>query len=115
MLAIGFAVAGVLCLLAIFTDLVGPIGRAIDTAAAELLGRGKAIVPIAFLLGAVCVLAQRTYESDEDDEDDEEYGRTRKGLRLGLGLALICATTVALLYLGRSHGPWKDAGGAVRP
>src|SRR5262245_59372254 len=113
MLAIGFVVAGGLCLFAVLTGLVGPVRRGIDTAAAELLGRGRAIVPIAFLLGAVCVLAQRTYESDEDDEDDEEYGRTRKGLRLGLGLALICATTVALLYLGRSHGPWKDAGGAV--
>jgi S-DNA-T family DNA segregation ATPase FtsK/SpoIIIE len=110
MLAIGFAVAGLLCLLAIFSDLVGPIGRGIDAAAAGLLGRGKAIVPVAFLIGAVCVLAQRT---TGDDEDDEHPGPVRNGLRLGLGLGLICATTVALLYLGRTQGPWKDAGGAV--
>ena len=46
-LAIGLAVFGILSLLAIFSDVVGPIGRGIDAAAAGLLGRGKVLVPIA--------------------------------------------------------------------
>ena len=107
MLAIAFAVAGLLCLLALFSDLVGPVGHGIDTAAAWLFGRGKALVPFAFLVGAACALAQRTAR----DGDDE--GPARKGLRLGLGLTLVCATTVGLLFLDRRDGPWNRAGGAV--
>src|SRR2546430_15661173 len=51
-LAIGLAVFGLLGLLAMFSDLVGPVGRGIDTAAAVLLGRGKVLVPIASLAAA---------------------------------------------------------------
>ena len=40
-LAIGLAVFGLLSLLAMVSDLVGPIGRGIDSGAALLLGRGK--------------------------------------------------------------------------
>jgi hypothetical protein len=39
MVAIGLAVAGVLSLLAIVSDVVGPVGRAIDDGAALALGR----------------------------------------------------------------------------
>ena len=46
-----------------------------------------------------------------DGEDDE--GPARKGLRLGLGLTLVCATTVGLLFLDRPDGPWNRGGGAV--
>jgi S-DNA-T family DNA segregation ATPase FtsK/SpoIIIE len=107
MLAIGLAVAGLLSLLAIFSDVVGPAGRGIDTAAATLLGRGKVLVPIALLIGAGSMLASR----DEYDEDEEVS--TRRGLRLGLGLVLVSASAVALFYLARTEGPVRHAGGLV--
>ncbi len=88
--AIGLGVAGVLSALGIFWDRAGPVGRAIDTGAAALLGRGKVIVPIALLTAAVLTLAQRREDVP------------RKGVRLGLGIGLVCATTVGLLHLGRS-------------
>src|SRR5258708_19407568 len=58
-LAIGLAVFGLLSLLAIFSDLVGPVGRGIDAAAAGLLGRGKVLVPIASLAAAGSTPVQR--------------------------------------------------------
>jgi len=109
MLAIGLAVVGVLSLLAIVSDVVGPIGRGIDTAAAVLLGHGKVLVPIALIVGAVSTLAQRgTY-----DEDDDDGAPSRRGLRLGIGLALVCATSVGFMYLANTDGPLRDAGGVI--
>src|SRR6476620_6876314 len=58
-LAIGLVVFGILSLLAMFSDLVGPIGRGIDAGAAELLGRGKVLVPVATLAAAASVIIQR--------------------------------------------------------
>src|SRR5258708_24729818 len=78
-LAIGLAVFGLLSLLAIFSDLVGPVGRGIDAAAAGLLGRGKVLVPIASLAAAGSTLVQR-----RGDDDDDEVSK-RRGLRFGLG------------------------------
>src|SRR2546423_9061309 len=78
MLAIGLAVAGLLSLLAIFSDVVGPVGRGLDTAFAALLGRGKVLVPIGLLVGAGSMLAPRV------TDDDEEAVSSRRGLRLGL-------------------------------
>src|SRR5262249_1358034 len=68
MLAIALAVVGILTLLAIVSDLVGPIGQAIDTAAEILLGNGKVLVPIALIIGAIATLAWRGGYG-EDDED----------------------------------------------
>ena len=89
--AIGLAVTGVLSALGIFWNRAGPVGSGIDTAAAALLGRGKVIVPIALLSAAVLTLAQRREDVP------------RKGVRLGLGIGLVSATTVGLLHLGRSR------------
>src|SRR6185437_15355028 len=112
-LAIGLAVFGLLSLLAMTSDLVGPVGRGIDAAAAALLGRGKVLVPIASLAGAASTLVQR-----RADDDDEEVSR-RRGLRFGLGLVLVCATVVGGQHLGRaktaagSLEPLKRAGGVI--
>jgi DNA segregation ATPase FtsK/SpoIIIE, S-DNA-T family len=106
-LAIGLGVAGLLSLLAIFSDVVGPVGRGLDTAFAALLGRGKLLVPIGLLVGAGSMLAPRV-----TDEDDEGVS-SRRGLRLALGLFLVCATVVGLLYLDRTEGPARRAGGIL--
>src|SRR3954464_11904343 len=58
-LAIGLAAFGLLSLLAMFSDVVGPVGRGIDAAAGGLLGRGKVLVPIATLAAAASTIIQR--------------------------------------------------------
>ncbi len=102
-LAIGLAVFGLLSLLAIFSDVVGPIGRGIDTAAADLLGRGKVLVPIASLAAAASTVVQRR------NDDDEEVAK--RGLRFGLGLFLVCGAVVGGFHLARS----KSATGSLEP
>jgi S-DNA-T family DNA segregation ATPase FtsK/SpoIIIE len=104
-LAIGLAAFGVLSLLAMFSDLVGPVGRGIDAAAAALLGRGKVLVPIASLAGAASTVVQW-----RGDDDDDEVSK-RRGLRFGLGLVLVCAAVVGAFHLGRA----KSAAGSLEP
>src|SRR3974390_1328544 len=117
MLAIALAVAGVLSLLAIFSAGVGPVGRGIDTGAALALGKGKVLVPIALLVGAVLVLAQRGI--DEDDYDDHEEAPHKTGLRFAIGVVLLCGATVGGFHLARANDtrsslePLKHAGGFV--
>jgi DNA segregation ATPase FtsK/SpoIIIE, S-DNA-T family len=112
-LAIGLTVFGLLSLLAMFSDVVGPIGRGIDAAAAALLGRGKVLVPIASLAAAASTVLQR-----RTDDDDEEATK-RRGLRFGLGLVLVCGTIVGAFHLGRARTatgslePLKHAGGVI--
>jgi S-DNA-T family DNA segregation ATPase FtsK/SpoIIIE len=106
MVAIALVVVGLLSLLAIVSDVVGPIGRGIDTLAATLLGNGKLLVPVALLVGAASLLLPRTSAAEDAEETP-----TRRGLRLGLGLVMVCAASVGLLYLGRTQGPVKRAGG----
>src|SRR5215467_9900617 len=67
-LAIALAVFGVLSLLAIFSDVVGPVGRGIDAGAAGLLGRGKVLIPIAALAGAASLVVDRHVDDEEDEE-----------------------------------------------
>ncbi|HEV7525899.1 MAG TPA: DNA translocase FtsK [Acidimicrobiia bacterium] len=111
-LAIGLTVFGLLSLLAIFSDVVGPVGRGIDAAAAGLLGRGKVLVPLASLAAAASAVVQR-----RSDEDDEEVAK--RGLRFGLGLVLVCGAVVGGLHLGRARAasgslePLKLAGGVI--
>ncbi len=105
-LAIGLAVFGLLSLLAMFSDLVGPVGRGIDTAAAVFLGRGKVLVPIALLAAAASAVVQR-----RGGDDDDETVSTRRGLRFGLGLVLVCGSVVGAFHLGRA----KTAAGALEP
>ncbi|HEV2642914.1 MAG TPA: hypothetical protein VGT98_09415, partial [Candidatus Elarobacter sp.] len=101
-LAIGLAVFGLLSLLAIVSDVVGPIGRGIDAGAADLLGRGKVLVPVALLAAAASTVVQRR-------NDDDEVAR--RGLRFGLGLVLVLGAVVGGFHLARSRG----AGGSLEP
>ena len=98
MVAILLFATGVISLLAIISDVVGPAGHAIDTGAADLLGRGKLLVPLALMTGAVLVLTQRRY----DDEDDED-APARKGLRFAVGAALLVGAIVGGFHLARGN------------
>ncbi|MDQ1382480.1 MAG: segregation ATPase FtsK/SpoIIIE, family, partial [Actinomycetota bacterium] len=110
--AIGLVVFGLLSLLAMFSDVVGPVGRGIDAAAAGLLGRGKVLVPIATLAAAASTIVQR-------NSDDDEAEVAKRGLRFGLGLVLVCGAVVAGFHLGRGRKPsgslesLKHAGGII--
>ncbi|MGQ0825944.1 MAG: DNA translocase FtsK 4TM domain-containing protein [Actinomycetota bacterium] len=107
-LAIGLGVLGVVAALGIFSDLAGPFGAGIDAATAVLAGGGRVLVPIALLVGAVGALAP----------SDEERA-TGTGLRLGVGLILVCGTVVGVLHLARGNPdaeslePLRDAGGVL--
>jgi S-DNA-T family DNA segregation ATPase FtsK/SpoIIIE len=102
-LAIGLAVFGLQSLLAMFSDVVGPIGRGMDTAAADLLGRGKVLVPIASLAAAASTVVQR--------RNDDEEETAKRGLRFGLGLFLVCGAVVGGFHLART----KSAAGSLEP
>ncbi|MDQ1434381.1 MAG: segregation ATPase FtsK/SpoIIIE, family, partial [Actinomycetota bacterium] len=110
--AIGLVVFGLLSLLAMFSDVVGPVGRGIDAAAAGLLGRGKVLVPIATLAAAASTIVQR-------NSGDDEAEVAKRGLRFGLGLVLVCGAVVAGFHLGRGRKPsgslesLKHAGGII--
>jgi S-DNA-T family DNA segregation ATPase FtsK/SpoIIIE len=116
-LAIALTVFGILSLLAIFSDVVGPAGRGIDAAAAALLGRGKVLIPVAALAGAASLVVDRRPE--EDDEEEEDDSRGRRGLRFAVGLLLVCAAVVGAFHLARGTTPagraepLKNAGGLV--
>jgi S-DNA-T family DNA segregation ATPase FtsK/SpoIIIE len=107
-LAIACTVVGVLLLLGFVSELAGPVGDALDTVAAVLLGDGRIVVPIALLTAA----ASLVFGGDDEDE-------SRQGVRLGLGLALVGAAVVGLLHLGHGSpgseqlGPLRDAGGVL--
>src|SRR5215831_10275079 len=73
-LAIALTVFGILSLLAIFSDVVGPVGRGIDAGAAALLGRGKVLIPIAALAGAASLVVDRRTDDEEYDDEDEARG-----------------------------------------
>jgi S-DNA-T family DNA segregation ATPase FtsK/SpoIIIE len=100
MVAIGLVVIGLLSLLAIVSDVVGPVGEGIDAGAAGLLGRGKLLIPLALLIGAVGALARFTPWDDDEDE-----GPARRGLRLGVGLTLLCLAIVGGFHLARGQKP----------
>ncbi|GIU87341.1 MAG: hypothetical protein KatS3mg009_1856 [Acidimicrobiia bacterium] len=110
-LAIALGVAGCITALGMFSGLAGPLGDALDTAAAVLLGRGRVVVPVALLVGAAGALAGA--RADDDD------GRARQGIRLGVGLALGAAAVVGCLHLAGGSpdtqrlAPLREAGGVL--
>jgi DNA segregation ATPase FtsK/SpoIIIE, S-DNA-T family len=114
--ALALAVFGILSLLAIFSDVVGPAGRAIDAGAAALLGRGKVLVPIVALAASASLVVQRRVD---DEDEGEGEGSRRRGLRFGVGLVLVCAAVVGAFHLARgttirgTAEPLKNAGGLV--
>jgi S-DNA-T family DNA segregation ATPase FtsK/SpoIIIE len=116
-LAIALTVFGILSLLAIFSDVVGPVGRGIDAGAAALLGRGKVLIPVAALAGAASLVVDRRPDDDEGEEEDPPRGR--RGLRFGVGLLLVGAAVVGAFHLARGRmstgvaEPLKNAGGLV--
>ncbi len=91
---------GALTALALATNLVGPIGRALASGITFFLGGGAFLVPVACFGAAVLVLAPRRI--------DDEEAPAPAPLRIGLGIALLVIGITGLLHLTGSS-PAIDA------
>ena len=100
-LAIGLAVFGLLSLLAMFSDVVGPIGRGIDTAAAALLGRGKVAGPDR--------ARSRPRRRPSFNGSNDETTRSPSGAcASGSGSCSSCGAVVGGFHLGRAQDRAPD-------
>jgi DNA segregation ATPase FtsK/SpoIIIE, S-DNA-T family len=104
--ALTLLVAGVVAGLGIFGHAAGPVGRAVDTVAGALFGRGRVLVPLALVAAAVLLVVYR---------DEEES----HNLRIGVGLSVLLLALAGILHLtgGRPSpdalAPLRHAGGVL--
>ena len=87
---IGFIAAGVLLAMAIYLDLAGPLGRAVETVVGWLTGLGRYVVPVALVAVGVALVRQ---------------GRSMHRWRLGIGWGMLGLSLLGLLHVVR--GPEK--------
>ena len=113
-LAVGLLVLGALTTLGLTSDLAGPVGDGLATAASALFGTGRVLVPVACVALAT-LLWIRPRGADDADED-----REAAPIRIGTGIALVLLAVVGLLSLaGTNPAPsaplvaLEDAGGFV--
>ena len=104
-LGIGIVVIAVLAALAIYLDVAGPLGDAIDTGLGWLVGLGRFFLPPAIALLGITLI--RRNESEHR-------------LRVGVGSTLIVLSIFGLLHLARGAGhitasvdAFKPAGGWI--
>ena len=113
-LAFGLVILGLLTVLGIATDLVGPVGSFLADAAGTLFGRGQLAVPAACfgfagLLFAGRMTSRRLELDGSGDEITEPAGSEPAPLRIGLGLLLVVVAVIGLLDLA-GGSPGVDAG-----
>ncbi len=99
-LGIGIVVIAVLAALAIYLDVAGPLGDAIDTGLGWLVGLGRFFLPPAIALLGVTLI--RRNESEHR-------------LRVGVGSALIVLSIFGLLHLARGAGHMTASVDALKP
>jgi len=99
-LGIGIVVVAVLAALAIYLDVAGPLGDAIDTGLGWLVGLGRFFLPPAIALLGVTLV--RRNESEHR-------------LRVGVGSALIVLSIFGLLHLARGAGHMTASVDALKP
>ncbi|MEI8160576.1 MAG: DNA translocase FtsK 4TM domain-containing protein [Actinomycetes bacterium] len=99
-LGIGIVVVAVLAALAIYLDVAGPLGDAIDTGLGWLVGLGRFFLPPAIALLGVTLI--RRNESEHR-------------LRVGVGSTLIVLSIFGLLHLARGAGHMTASVDALKP
>jgi len=99
-LGIGIVVIAVLAALAIYLDVAGPLGDAIDTGLGWLVGLGRFFLPPAIALLGVTLI--RRNESEHR-------------LRVGVGSTLIVLSIFGLLHLARGAGHITASVDALKP
>jgi len=99
-LGIGIVVVAVLAALAIYLDVAGPLGDAIDTGLGWLVGLGRFFLPPAIALLGITLI--RRNESEHR-------------LRVGVGSTLIVLSIFGLLHLARGAGHMTASVDALKP
>ena len=112
--AVALAVVGILTGLAICFHFAGPFGRALDSAAGAVLGKGRFLLPIALIGGAVSLVIRPGSSDDEEEEEVEP-----RGVRVAIGLIAAVLAAVGMLDLmaglpdSQSFTKLRDAGGVL--
>ena len=116
-LAVALLVVGSLTLLGLTSDLAGPVGDALASAAGTLVGQAKALVPVACVGTAVLLFwgPRATALDDRDDEAEEEDREHSQPapLRIGVGALALLVAGVGLLHLAQGR-PALDSGSELR-
>jgi DNA segregation ATPase FtsK/SpoIIIE, S-DNA-T family len=118
-LAVALLVVGALTTLGLTSDLAGPVGDALASAAGTLFGQAKVLVPLACLGAAVLLFwgpraTAAAEERDEEEEEEEEAEPAQPApLRIGLGALALVVAGVGLLHLARGR-PALDSGSELR-
>lgn len=89
-LGLGMLGAGVLCALAVYVNLAGPLGRGIETVLGWLAGLGRFVVPVVLIATGVSFVKR---------------GRSSSPFRLAVGWAFVSLSLLGLLHIVR--GPDK--------
>src|SRR5262245_56347611 len=100
-IALGFLALAALTMLALATDLAGPVGSALSDGVTALLGNGAFLVPLGFLTVAVMLLWRR---SDAPGAP----------LRVGLGVGAVVLAAVGLLHFSGGSPALSDPIDALR-
>ncbi|MCX7537250.1 DNA translocase FtsK [Corynebacterium sp. P5875] len=93
---------------AVWLDVAGPVGRAVDDAVRWLIGAGALVLPIVLLVGAVSLMAGR---------GTERSGTSSVTPRVPVGVTLIVVSMLGLIHifagLPTDIAGRRNAGGAV--
>ena len=81
--AVGLVVVGVLCALGLWTDLAGPVGKALADGTGAVLGRARVAIPVACIAFAVVLLWPRRSPGADDVDDAPEPRSRRSAPRCG--------------------------------
>jgi S-DNA-T family DNA segregation ATPase FtsK/SpoIIIE len=119
-LAVALLVLAALTVLGLASDLAGPVGDALASAAGMLLGRADVLVPVA-LVGAAVLLfwgprataAHEEIVADDDEDAEERSPAPPAPLRIGVGALALLVAGVGVLHLANGR-PALDAGDALR-
>jgi S-DNA-T family DNA segregation ATPase FtsK/SpoIIIE len=105
-------VLGILAALGIYSDLAGPAGRGLETAAADVLGWGRVLVPPSLLLVGVMLIRNRHRQETRTTRQADVAGH--ESARIGLGCALLVVSTCGILDVARApRHPRADRGGTL--
>src|SRR4051812_3659721 len=84
---------GLVCALAIYVDLAGPLGRALDLGVGAWIGAVRLVLPLALVAAGVVLI-----RDGRDESDDETVGHPA---RMILSSLLLLVSITGLLHLGR--------------
>jgi DNA segregation ATPase FtsK/SpoIIIE, S-DNA-T family len=119
---VALLVLGALTILGLTSELAGPVGDALASAAAALLGEARVLVPVACIGAAVLLFwgPRHDAEPDPDAATDDEAPTGPAPLRVGIGALALLVAAVGLLSLFRgrpsldaSTAELRDAGGVL--